>query len=426
MSDIAIQVENLSKRYRIGLKEEMHDTFTGAITSWLKYPFTNFKKLQKLSKFNNNDSSDDIIWALKDVSFEVKHGEVLGIIGRNGAGKSTLLKVLCRITEPTTGHVKINGRVASLLEVGTGFHPELTGRENIYLNGTVLGMKKKEIDKKFDEIVDFSGVEKFIDTPVKRYSSGMTVRLAFSVAAHLEPEVLLIDEVLAVGDAEFQRKCFNKMDTITTKGRTIILVSHNMTAINSLCPRALYLKDGSIVSIDESDKIINMYLTSENLCHNQRVWSASKQPGDEVARLISARIIDNEYKNLTYVDIGKSIGIEFIYEILKEGYLPIPNVHLFTSKGEEAFTSIPKSKKEFGNIGHHKSIMWIPPYLLNEGTYIAGLALATSEPYKLHFYEKEGLIFDTIEDINLRMVDYKKKFPGVVHPHLNWENQFIK
>ncbi|SVD34109.1 uncharacterized protein METZ01_LOCUS386963, partial [marine metagenome] len=220
MSDIPIKVNNLSKRYRIGLKEELHDTFVGSMVEWFKSPFSNYKKVKSLSTFSNNGESDDIIWALKDVSFEVKRGEVLGIIGKNGAGKSTLLKILCRITGPTNGQISINGRIASLLEVGTGFHSELSGRENVYLNGTILGMTKSEIDKKFDQIIDFSGVEEFIDTPVKRYSSGMKVRLAFSVAAHLEPEILLIDEVLAVGDLEFQRKCLGKMEEVSQSGRT--------------------------------------------------------------------------------------------------------------------------------------------------------------------------------------------------------------
>jgi len=242
MFDVAIKVENISKRYRIGLKEELHDSLVGKVTSILKSPFSNMTQLKKLSHFENSKSQEDIIWALKDVSFEVKRGEVLGIIGANGAGKSTLLKILAQITEPTSGQIQINGRIASLLEVGTGFHPEQTGRENIYLNGTILGMTKKEIDRKLDEIIDFSGVEKFIDTAVKKYSSGMGVRLAFSVAAHLDPEILLIDEVLAVGDAGFQKKCLGKMEEIATQGRTIIYVSHNMASILSLLtiPIVLY------------------------------------------------------------------------------------------------------------------------------------------------------------------------------------------
>lgn len=280
-----IQVENLSKAYRIGLKEEIPDSLMGAVTSWVKAPLRNWRRLRSLNTFNeaaqksevgsqtseNSSESngtqlatangtqvtkpklqstkhepDDIVWALKDVSFDVHEGEVVGIIGRNGAGKSTLLKVLSRITEPTSGRAVIRGRVSSLLEVGTGFHPELSGRENIYMNGTILGMTKKEIDRKFDEIVDFSGVEKFLDTPIKRYSSGMKVRLAFAVAAHLDPEILIIDEVLAVGDAEFQTKCLGQMKDAAYSGRTIMFVSHNMAAIRDLCSRAIYVDNGAI------------------------------------------------------------------------------------------------------------------------------------------------------------------------------------
>jgi len=262
MNDVAIRAENLSKRYRIGLKEELPDTLLGAMSSWLKAPLANFRDLRKLSHFHDNGrNTPDIIWALKDVSFEVKQGEVVGIIGRNGAGKSTLLKILSRITEPTSGRAVINGRVSSLLEVGTGFHPELTGRENVYLNGTVLGMSKAEVDRKFDEIVNFSGVEKFIDTPVKRYSSGMQVRLAFSVAAHLEPEILLVDEVLAVGDAEFQKKCLGKMGEVAAGGRTVLFVSHRMEMIESLCKRAFLLESGSLVLKDSARTVVNYYLT---------------------------------------------------------------------------------------------------------------------------------------------------------------------
>ncbi len=268
MTDIAIKVENLSKRYRIGLEEEQHDTFVSAALAALNRPLRNLGRLRRLTSFDENNSksdirnsnSSDIIWALKDVSFEVKTGEVVGIIGRNGAGKSTLLKILSRITHPTSGRIELQGRVSSLLEVGTGFHPELTGRDNIYLNGTILGMHKVEIDSKFDEIVDFSGVEKFIDTPVKRYSSGMRVRLAFSVAAHLEPEILLVDEVLAVGDAEFQKKCLGKMRSVAKEGRTILFVSHNLGAVNSLTQKCVYLQDGQISAYNDSRSVIDQYL----------------------------------------------------------------------------------------------------------------------------------------------------------------------
>jgi len=266
MDDVVIKVENLSKRYRIGSREEMHDTFVGAALSSVLKPFKNLRNLRDLTQFDPDQESDDVIWALKDVSFEVKRGEILGIIGRNGAGKSTLLKILSRITHPTKGRVEIKGRVSSLLEVGTGFHRELTGRENIFLNGSILGMTKKEIDSKFNEIVDFSGVEKFIDTPVKHYSSGMYVRLAFAVAAHLEPEILLVDEVLAVGDAEFQKKCLGKMGEVAAGGRTVLFVSHNMGAIQTLCNRALLIIDGLLLFNDLSHSIINKY--KMNLIHD--------------------------------------------------------------------------------------------------------------------------------------------------------------
>jgi len=275
MSDVAIRVENLSKRFvlgeRIGIKtfrETLQDLFTAPFRRWVK---------------NNGELSqekvdtDKVIWALKDVSFEVKHGEVLGIIGPNGAGKSTLLKILSRITEPTAGYAEIRGRVGSLLEVGTGFHPELTGRENIYLNGAILGMSKAEIRRKFDDIVSFAGVEKFIDTPVKRYSSGMQVRLAFAVAAHLEPEILIVDEVLAVGDAEFQKRCLGKMDEVSRSGRTILFVSHNMPAVESLCEQCLLLERGKVVTIADSPTVIDRYLrVNESRTHTAKLTESSR------------------------------------------------------------------------------------------------------------------------------------------------------
>ncbi|HXH18853.1 MAG TPA: ABC transporter ATP-binding protein [Chitinophagales bacterium] len=259
-----IKVENLSKRYRIGRKQIAHDSLGGKVFSWLKSPFSNLSKLKQLSSFEASDNGD-IIWALKNVSFDVKRGEVMGIIGKNGAGKSTLLKILSRITEPTEGKFVINGRVASLLEVGTGFHQELTGRENIYMNGTILGMKRREISKHFDEIVAFSGVEKFIDTPIKRYSSGMKVRLAFAVAAYLEPEILIIDEVLAVGDAEFQKKCMGKMKDISGHGKTILFVSHNMSAVHELCTTCALIQGGKMVLKATPPETIKYYLDATQI-----------------------------------------------------------------------------------------------------------------------------------------------------------------
>lgn len=260
MTDIAIKVERLSKAYRLGAMRERPETLVQAALNLMSAPLRNLKRLRSLDTFSSNRDSSDILWALQDVSFDIRRGEVVGFVGRNGAGKSTLLKILSRITEPTGGRVEIRGRVSSLLEVGTGFHPELSGRDNIYMNGTILGMKKAEIDRKFDEIVEFSGVERFLETPVKRYSSGMKVRLAFSVAAHLEPEILIIDEVLAVGDAEFQKKCLGKMQDVAGGGRTVLFVSHNMAAIQNLCSRAISLVSGQVCNDGVTQAVIEDYL----------------------------------------------------------------------------------------------------------------------------------------------------------------------
>ena len=266
MPNKVIKVENLSKRYRLGLKEKQAETLSGQVANLIRSPWQNLKRLRDLSRFGVDDES--VFWALKDINFEVKEGEVLGIIGKNGAGKSTLLKILSGITDPSSGRIEIHGRVASLLEVGTGFHPELSGRENIYMNGTILGMTRREIDFKLDEIIDFSGVEKFIDTPVKFYSSGMKVRLGFSVAAHLEPEILIIDEVLAVGDYEFQKKCLGKMEDVAGQGRTVLFVSHNLQAVTTLTNKSIVLENGSCIYRGETAAGVRSYLSSgrtENL-----------------------------------------------------------------------------------------------------------------------------------------------------------------
>ncbi len=307
MSEIAIKVENISKRYRIGVKEEMHDTFYGAVSSFIKSPFKQLNKLRKLSIFDPKEDGEDIIWALKDVSFEIKKGDVVGIIGRNGAGKSTLLKILSRITEPTGGIAKIYGRVASLLEVGTGFHPELTGRENIYLNGAILGMKKGEINRKFDEIVAFAEVEKFLDTPVKRYSSGMYVRLAFAVAAHLEPEILMVDEVLAVGDAAFQKKCLGKMGDAAKEGRTVLFVSHNIGAINKLCPYSLLIDSGYVQAFDRSFDIIEKYLASVYKTSGFKTFPLRP---DCKGQILSVRLLDEYGVEASEFACGNKITVE--------------------------------------------------------------------------------------------------------------------
>ncbi len=286
-----ISVENLSKAYRVGTQQVKADSLVGMLRDSLTAPFRNWNSFRQPTSVNSKaeNSDDDFHWALRDVSFEVKEGEVLGVIGRNGAGKSTLLKILSRITEPTTGCVRVRGRVSSLLEVGTGFHPELTGKENVYLNGTILGMTKREIDKKFEEIVDFSGVEKFLDTPVKRYSSGMKVRLAFSVAAHLEPEILIVDEVLSVGDAEFQSKCVGKIREVSQSGRTVVFVSHDLAAVQKLCTRGMLMLSGSCQQIGTPGDIISVYL-SRNTHSSDFVVSLCDHP----RRNKSSRVVMRE------------------------------------------------------------------------------------------------------------------------------------
>lgn len=314
MNNFAIRTEGLSKRYRIGLKDEMPETLSGALAAWLRSPLSNFHRVQKLSHFGENDDiSEDIIWAINDLSFDVSHGEVVGIIGRNGAGKSTLLKILARITEPTSGRAIIDGRVASLLEVGTGFHQELTGRENVYLNGTILGMTRSEIDSRFDEIVDFSGVERFIDTPVKRYSSGMNVRLAFAVAAHLEPEILLIDEVLAVGDVAFQKKCLGKMDQVAREGRTVLFVSHNMATMQALCQRVIQLEAGIIVQSGVAHEVISHYLSSQLDLAQVDLGSREDRSGSGSVRLTAIRFEDARGKPVDTIQSGKELRITLAY-----------------------------------------------------------------------------------------------------------------
>ena len=330
--DIAIKVENISKVYRIGLKESMHDSFGAAIFSFIKSPLRNYRKYRSLYKFDDinrnsgsksNSNSSDIIWALRDISFELKKGEVLGLIGGNGAGKSTILKILAKITDPTSGQAEIKGRISSLLEVGTGFHQELTGRENIYLNATILGMKKTEVDSKFDEIVDFSGVEKFIDTPVKRYSSGMKVRLAFSVAAFMEPEILLVDEVLAVGDATFQTKCLGKMSEVSKQGRTIIFVSHNMAAIEHLCDRVILLESGKVKLDTDPNSAIAEYFESISIFAKvKNLAEVPRKPGYTPV-IQKVEFFNQKGNSISTVQTGDPLTVHIHYnhsDILKDPY----------------------------------------------------------------------------------------------------------
>ena len=379
MSDVAIAVEGLSKRYRIGLKDEVHETFAGALADFATRPIRNFRRLRRLSRFSSNGQDfRDVIWALKGVSFEVNHGEVVGIIGPNGAGKTTLLKVITHITEPTSGRVVVRGRVSGLLEAGTGFHPELTGRENVYLSGTLLGMSRNEVDRRFDAIVDFSGVEKFIDTPVKRYSSGMNVRLAFAVAAHLEPEILLVDEVLAVGDAEFQKKCLMKMKEFSRDGRTVLFVSHNMSVIQHICRRGVLLTEGQISTDGPIRTVIDMYMAHLGGGAGEVSWSTpSAAPGDQRTRLKAVRVV-SEGRVTRQVDISKGFTVEVDYLNLEPDSRRWVSLHVYDTIGTCVLTSanIPSASRtpdpwydrEFP-AGEFRTSCAFPGFLLNEGTY---------------------------------------------------------
>ncbi|MBK8023629.1 MAG: ABC transporter ATP-binding protein [Chloroflexi bacterium] len=314
MSDIAVEVHNLGKLYRIGGKEEKYSTLRDSVVKAAAAPY---RRVRAILRGESAAAHNEEIWALNDISFQVKHGEVVGIIGRNGAGKSTLLKILSRITEPTTGHALVYGRVGALLEVGTGFHPELTGRENVFLNGAILGMSRAEIERKFDEIVDFAGVEAFIDTPVKHYSSGMGLRLGFAVAAHLEPEILIVDEVLAVGDVEFQRKCLGKMSQVAGEGRTVLFVSHQLQAVESLCTRAIMLQNGRILLDGDVQSIIESYVRSisERSVSADRWTDESDRGGNGTSRFRSIRILDKEGHETTALPMGvERFSIELTFE----------------------------------------------------------------------------------------------------------------
>jgi lipopolysaccharide transport system ATP-binding protein len=407
---LAVKVENLSKIYRIGTKDEIQDNLAQTVFEFLKNPLKNYRKYRSLYDFNDaelladgqtNGEPANIIWAVKDISFDVKMGEVVGIIGRNGAGKSTLLKILCRITDPTKGRARVRGRISSLLEVGTGFHQELTGRENVYLNGTILGMTKAEIKQKFDEIVDFSGVERFIDTPVKRYSSGMKVRLAFSVAAHLEPELLIIDEVLAVGDADFQKKCLNKMEDVGQQGRTVLFVSHNMAAVSRLCNRSILLENGQVVENGRTDEVIGKYLNADQGTSASKVWEdPNESPGKDAIRLRAIRVTDNHGETKEHYDIREPIRVEMKYDVIKDGVELLPNIYFWNEFEICAFGTIdndPNWREQPRPVGTYTSKVEIPGNLLSSGRYYVYAAIQTLKPMTTQFYEQSVVAFQIVD-----------------------------
>ena len=415
-SDIAVTVRSLGKSYRIdhlGTAEPSAGATDGGSRG--RWPWQGKGKRQRMSS--------EIFWALRDVDFEVPRGKVFGVIGRNGAGKSTLLKILSRITEPTTGMAEIRGRVGSLLEVGTGFHPELSGRENIYLNGTLLGMRRRQIDRVFDAIVDFAEVHRFIDTPVKRYSSGMYVRLAFAVAAHLEPDVLVIDEVLAVGDIEFQKRCLGKMRDVTGQGRTVLFVSHNLTSVNSLCDRCLLLEQGKVLREGPTEEVTQIYygMVGERRSDGSILsFSEGKEPGDEVAQLMGARLIDLAGSTISSPSLDDDFGVEMTFRVLREGAPVIPLIHVFAG-GQCVFMSMPSDLSAF-DTGIHQAKMWLPKHLLNEGCYDLQIAVMTASPQVVHFAVDQAIFFYVSENVHDPMRHgYVHKLAGFVRPRLQWD-----
>jgi lipopolysaccharide transport system ATP-binding protein len=415
VNDVAVSVRGLGKRYRIAHDREPYARLTETLWNSVRHPFRRGPDAEEF-------------WALREVTFDVTRGDVVGIIGRNGAGKSTLLKILSRITEPTEGEAVLHGRVSSLLEVGTGFHPELTGRENIFLSGSVLGMRRAEIRRRFDEIVAFAEVDRFLDTPVKRYSSGMQVRLGFAVAAHLEPDILVVDEVLAVGDAAFQKKCLAKMQDVAYGGRTVLFVSHNMSAVLRLCTSALLLDQGRIVASDATPAVVRRYLESDIGRGGERRWDDPRRaPGDDVARLRSVRVLPAGGGSPEEIDIRSPIDIEVEYRSESPGALrPFANLHLYNDDGVCLFITSDMANREWWTTprqpGIVRSTVRIPGNFLAEGRVIVTVAVSTINPTTIHAIERDAVAFQVVDRSEGDGVrgEFVNDFPGVIRPMLDW------
>ncbi|GAB3182060.1 ABC transporter ATP-binding protein [Telluribacter humicola] len=404
-----ITAENISKKYIIDHKSSKRSNSIRDLVS------DTFDSIFKPNKEENSKGKEEF-WALRDVNFKIEQGDRVGIVGHNGAGKSTLLKILSRITNPTTGQVKISGRVASLLEVGTGFHPELTGRENIYLNGAILGMNKEEIRRSFDAIVDFAGVEKFLDTPVKRYSSGMYVRLGFAIAAHLEPEILIIDEVLAVGDAEFQKKCLGKMRDVSESGRTILFVSHNLVAVQALCNKAFFFEKGTLVDQGDTTHIVTTYLSKISQKNLERQWnSIDEAPGNDQVRIKSFKLIPEYQDNLMHIDVRTPMQLQFEFWNMEEESNLNLSMHLYSYTGECIF-NVGTTSQTFSK-GLVTGSCEIPGHFLNDGSYVVSMMIVKDTSTVVYNME-EALSFD-VEDYR-EGVTWYGKWPGFIRPQLNF------
>lgn len=429
MSNTVIRVENLGKKYLLNHQQAKGSQYKALRDVLADSAKSVVQNLNPLYKEKSSNPMREEFWALNDVSFEIKQGDRVGIIGRNGAGKSTLLKILSRITEPTTGCISIKGRVASLLEVGTGFHPELTGRENIFLNGAVLGMRKAEIKRKFDEIVAFAEVENFLDTPVKRYSSGMYVRLAFAVAAHLEPEILIVDEVLAVGDAQFQKKCLGKMEEVGRGGRTVLFVSHNMSVLKSLCTHGILLSQGSLKYQGLASKCVEIYLNNSIVNKKQDgqiFWKLDQSaPGTKILRLRSIRILDNQLLPRGYFEATESIQIEISYKILSSVRGMRFVLQIINAEGINVFSTTDHLLRgnKYEEIGDYQTICTIPPNLMNKGIYYVKVH-AGCPGIQVLLKGEEFIRFSIEESIN-HGSSFSEQWPGIIAPKIDWHLQEI-
>jgi lipopolysaccharide transport system ATP-binding protein len=425
MSDLAVRVENLGKRYNIGQRAH-YNTVRESFSSLMSTPFRHLRGLpvapRQSTHFRRNT-----FWALRNVSFELRQGELLGIVGRNGAGKSTLLKILSRITEPTEGVADIRGRVRSLLEVGTGFHPELTGRENIFLNGAILGMKRAEIARKFDEIVAFAEIERFIDTPVKWYSTGMYTRLAFSVAAHLEPEVLIVDEVLAVGDVGFQQRCLGKMEEVSRGGRTVFFVSHMMFAITRLCKRVMLIEGGKVLSDGPTDEVVKQYQdlvggtgsAARTFDHAKSVVKSSAVRLQSVCvRLPNGNVTD-------IVEAREPVAVEMQYEVLEPGLRLVPSYEFYNSQGTCLFVSSATHAPAPVAPGRYTSNCWIPANLLSEGRIFTAAVISSVDPLLVHVSENDAVVFEVRHSVAIdpHRALFNGDYPGVLRPQLRWTTE---
>jgi lipopolysaccharide transport system ATP-binding protein len=414
MSDIAVEVDSVWKRFHRG---EFHDSLRDFVPALTKRLLGRGPKRDELSK--------DDFWALRDVSFQVRQGEVLGIIGRNGAGKSTLLKILARILKPNHGQVRVNGRLRALIEVAAGFHGDLTGRENIYLNGTIMGMKRREIDAKFDEIVEFSGIGPFLDTPVKRYSSGMHARLGFAVAAHLDPEILVVDEVLSVGDMEFQKKCLGKMGKVAKEGRTILFVSHNMQAISALCTRAILFKDGQVECDGSTRESVERYMAASSAQVAEMTWTLEDAPGDDVTRLHAVRVIDETGEPAFDHDITKPITVEMDFWVLQPGRQVNASIHVLNDQDMCLFAVGNNMEPAWGDRayerGLYRATCHIPANYLNDGPHSVSAFVVVSKN-KVPVSAEQAVSF-CVNDYGTLRGGYFGKIIGAVRPLLPWNTQ---